>query len=155
MIDVRPTTSADIRHVVYRMWRRGVEELRCHGHFDKEAIIRELCVRSAEYGYTFYHCGEPIAIVGANTVGANAYHTWFSATDKFHYIGKEATRFLKKLTADKTAERPEATLELWTTVNHPDADRWFKLLGFQPLEPQPPFSRYLYAPRKRLTTEAK
>ncbi len=151
MIDIRPSTRDDIRHVVFRMWRRGCEELGKHGNLDNEAIIRELCKRATEYGYAFYFRGEPVAVFGAHAVSDSEYHTWFSATDKFHHIGKEATRFLKGLVFAKTSQRPGVRLELWSAVNHPDADRWFKLLGFRPDKPSGMFARYVYEPRKRLT----
>lgn len=155
MIDIRPSTSDSIRHVVFRMWRRGTEELKRHGDFDNESIIRELCLRAHEYGYAFHFHGEPVAVFGAHAVSDKEYHTWFTATDKFHHIGKEATRFLKGLVFAKTSQRPDCRLELWSSVNHPDADRWFKLLGFHKLEPEGAWQRYVYIPRKRLTTEAK
>lgn len=155
MIDARCVTRDDIRHVVYRMWRRGAEELKCHGDFDNEAIIRELHLRSQEYGYTLFYEREPVAVFGAHAVGENEYHTWFTATNKFHFIGKEATMFLKRLVTQKTIEKPDCVLELWSAVDHPDADRWFKLLGFQLRGSQGAFTRYGYAPRKRLTTGVK
>lgn len=155
MIDMRPTTRDDIRHVVFRMWRRGCEELKKHGDFDKESIIRELHARSIEYGYTFFYQGEAVAVFGAHSVGEKEYHTWFSATDKFHHIGKQATRFLRDMVKRKTAERPDTRLELWSSVDHPDAARWFKTLGFQLRGSQGVFLRYLYIPRNRLTGEAK
>lgn len=151
MIDLRPATKDDIRHVVFRMWRRGCEEIKKHGFSDNETIIAELCKRSTEYGYSIYYHGEPVAVFGAHAVSDTEYHTWFSATDKFHYIGKEATRFLKGLVFAKTSQRPGVKLELWTMVVHPDADRWFKLLGFYPAPASGAFLRYVYVPRKRLT----
>ena len=150
MIDMRPATDYDIRHVVFRMWQRGTTELaKIVPEFDREAVIKVLRSRSKEYGFTFFYHGEPVAVFGAHAISDHEYHTWFTATDGFERIGRNATRFLRKLVQDKTAERPGVRLELWSAVDHPQADRWFRSLGFIPLAPEGVFNRYLYAPQKR------
>lgn len=144
MIDLRPVTRDDIRHVVFRMWKRGADEAKRHGYEDNERIIHDLSMRANEYGFAFYHNNEPVAVFGAYAGHDDCYHTWFVATDKFTVIGKQATVFLKRFIKEKTMERPGASLELWSSVDHPEADRWFQLLGFQPLEPYDIYNRYVY-----------
>lgn len=151
-MDVRPATESDIRTVVGGMWQRGAEELARCNHLNKEGIGDVFLSMAKEYAFSFYHDEKPAAVFGAvrDDDDENLYYTWFAATDAFELIGRSATVFLRRFLKEKTAERPEATLELLSMVDHPKADQWFAVLGFSLLSKDQLFRKYRYAP-KRLT----
>lgn len=155
MLDIRPLNANDIRYVVYRMWRRGMEEIKKNGDIGNEEIIKAFQACNHEYGYALYFEDRPVAIFGAHAVSADNYHTYFSATDKFHHVGRHATRFMRQLILRETARRPHAKLEIWSGVDHPEAERWFSLMGFNRLSDKGRFQHYLHDREKGLTLKPK
>lgn len=155
MLDIRPLNANDIRYVVYRMWRRGVEEIRKNGDIGNEEIIKAFQACNHEYGYAIYFEDRPVAIFGAHAIDPLTYHTYFSATDKFHHIGRHATRFMRQLVLRETAAKPRVKLEIWSGVDHPEAERWFGLLGFDRLPDKERFQHYVYNREKGLTVKPK
>lgn len=148
MIFARPVKSDDIRHVVYNLWERGQAEAQCFEIENKEALISYLERNSSEYGYALCDDGlGPVAVFGASEM-EGTYYTWFIATDEFLKVAKQATIWLLRFVREQKALRPDERLELHSAVTHEDADRWFQLLGFQPIPCDALFSKYVYAPTK-------
>lgn len=140
----------DARHVVMNLWGRGIREIEKYGVTDKEQLVTALIAMSKEYGFAIWHKSIPMAVFGAHFCEEdNIYYTWFAATEAFTEAGKETTKLLKKFVRDRIKERPGVEVEIWSAVDHPDAPRWFQLLGFKPLPIKDEnkkgyFSRYQY-----------
>lgn len=142
---------SDITDVVIGLWERGEQEARVAGFGDREALLAYLLSISGEYSYTMKVGNEPVAVFGATHHG-EVYHSWFMATERFNEVGKQATRFLNGFVKERVQSRPDATLEMLSAVDHPDAERWFLLLGFKKVgEKDGIFTRYRYQRRNKLT----
>ena len=147
-------TPEDIQHVLNGLWTRGEKEAVKAGFTSREQLMAYLLSVSGEYGYTMRTDDEPVAVFGA-TMSEGKYFTWFVATERFSEIGKQATRFLKGFIKERVAGRPDAHLEMISAVEHPEAEKWFNLLGFfkYPEVKQGIFTRYVYD-QSRLTKGA-
>lgn len=143
----------DIVKVASGIWRRGEEEAEAFG-LEKSSIIQYLIEASKEHGFVMKVHDEPIAVFGASRAGDH-YNSWFIATNRFEEVGKAATRFLKGFVSEKITQHPDAELRMVSGVSHPDAERWFKLLGFEFINKEGPFSHYIYRRENRLTPAQK
>jgi hypothetical protein len=131
MLEVRRATPDDIDFVIGHLWRRGEQEYAEWG-----VGRRELFDRYQQYGREAHsYCirdEEPIALMGAMQFGEGYYRTWFQATERFADVGKEITVLVRKFMREQVADHPGAVVDLVTATQHPDAHRWFRLLGFRP-----------------------
>lgn len=145
MLALHTLNDNDIDFIVNHLWQRGEEEAVFYGLKNKEELRVHIIGMSQQYGYCFRVDDEPVAAFGAAHSRDDNYSTWFIATDRFEEVGKQITRFLRGFVKEKVSARPNATLELISAVGHPDAERWFRILGFQLQKPRNGvFSRYLY-----------
>ena len=89
------------------------------------------------FSFGIFVDGKPVGFMGARQIEVlgdrKSYGTWFLATDEFEVAGLGVTRAIKKFLGGKIRENPDADLYLLSASDHPDADRWFGLLGFRPL----------------------
>lgn len=143
MVDHRIATKDDARYVVYRMWQRGEEEVQKYGFKDREDIIKYFLDKAKRHRYAFYHEGKPVAVFGAYE-HEGVHYTIFMATEGFLAIGKAATLWLRRFIKQEADKIYNIRLELLTAVEHAEADRWFKLIGFHELVPEGVFRRYVY-----------
>lgn len=136
----------DLDWIIDNLWARGEGEMRAHGIFDKADLKTRLISMGHEHAYCLKLYDEPVAAFGAYKVhGLKMYSTWFVATDSFVEAAFPITRFMKGFVRDSVNAHPGYDLELISAVDNLDAPRWFKLLGFEPVEPsEGVFTRYLY-----------
>lgn len=153
MIETLSLTRADVHFVAENLWERGKIEMERYGVTSLDQLVDKLMGMAQEYGYSLYADGRPVAVFGAALANDGWYYTWFIATEDFTKIGKAATKFLRDFTRERVAERPDARLFLWSAVDHPEAARWFQVLGFVPTEQQNCFHGYVYQ-GKSLTSQA-
>lgn len=113
------------------MWQRGREELERLG-IDADAAIDIYLERNrTPFSFGVFDDGVPIAFMGAAEKGAAKYATWFQATEAFPSAGVAATKAIKKFLKQAMRRHPDVDLYLFSASDHPDADRWFRLLGFR------------------------
>lgn len=159
MLTFEPLKYSDISYVIEHLWDRGKQELSHHGKMSMESVMEHLAIASAHRdGYVIRIGEEPVAVFGAMGNGQH-YYSWFLATEKFAQIGKTATRLLRGFIKEKVTDRPDATLEMVSVGVHPDAARWFQIIGFNKLppkdQPDSPFTHYIYDRQKQLTRRVK
>lgn len=133
----------DISQVIKGLWKRGQKEATLFGITNKEELLEYLLACSSEYGFTLKVGEEPIAVFGA-AGHDNKYNSWFVATDRFAEVGRSATLFLRGFLRDKVRNRPDAELSMFSAVEHPDAERWFSLLGFEKVDREGFMTIYKY-----------
>jgi len=144
-------SSGDIQFVVGKLWDRGEKEAAKAGFDSKEQLLAHLLSLSGEYAYALKVEEEPVAVFGATTSNrGQLYYSWFIATDQFNKVGKQATRFLRGFIKERVKGRPDARLEMMSAVDHPEAEKWFKFIGFRKLEEESEgvFSRYIYEEKR-------
>lgn len=138
-------TPLDISIVIEKLWDRGVAEAERFGFKSHSELLAFLTSAATEHGYVLKIEEMPVAVFGARHLRDNIYSTWFMATGRFDEAGAPITRFLRGFIREKLDEHPGAKIELSSAVDHPEADRWFKVLGFHPAgQPQGLFRRYDY-----------
>ena len=134
----------DVQAVAQRIWDRGKREVERFGYGDPVSLAAVLVASRPEYAFTLESVGEPVAAFGAFRLEGGSYRSYFLATDAFIPVAKEATRLLRSFLKRETALRPDCRLECLSASDHPDSERWFKLLGFYSAEPLNGLSRYIY-----------
>lgn len=142
---VKELRPEHVRAVVDAAWQRGKDEAEVYGVSEAQKMTELLWQQANEYGYALFHDDVLIAVFGAAFSSAdNAYATWFLATDDLLKVGRHATYWLRGFVKERTHERPDAKLKIMTAANHPEADRWFRALGFSLMEDDGRFKHYLY-----------
>lgn len=134
----------DVQAVAQAIWDRGQREIRAFGYDQPLDLAAMLIVSGPEYAFTLESDGRALAVFGACRQDSGAYRSYFLATDAFIPSAKEATRLLRAFLKRETAKRPNARLECLSASDHPDSERWFKLLGFYSAEPLNGIARYIY-----------
>lgn len=132
MIKPLEATEDDIQYVAENLWLRGKNELNLEDIEKIRECMRMLALKSENMTWTVRKDGLPVFVFGAyyNLIG-DTFYTWFLATDRFQEIGLSATVFLKRFIAAEKKQYEGSKIELWTAVEHEDAERWFRLLGFE------------------------
>jgi len=126
------------------IWERGKREIQRFGFVDPDQAVKAFLGAKPEYGFAFVKDGACVAVFGAIRMDGGSYRSYFLATEAFVSAAKEGTRLLRKMLREETAKRPGARLECLSASDHPDSDRWFKLLGFYEAEPLNGINRYIY-----------
>jgi len=130
-VERRPTTAEDVRAVLGNLSLISAEELNKAGVIDREAVV--LALLSGGEAETFCEAGAPVCILGC-TVSDRRLGTWFIATERFFNL-KAATVFPSRRVLREIRERhPGIPIEACSWSKHPQARRWFELLGFKLLE---------------------
>lgn len=142
-----PLDETDINYVLDNLWERGSMEAEAFGFKTKADILAYILSVSSEYGYVLKHDEKPVAVFGAS-YHSGCYYTWFIGTEDFAQVGKSATRYLDGILKRKVKEKPSARLEMLSAVDHPEAERWFNILGFKLEKKDGIFSRYVYQREK-------
>lgn len=146
MLHFNLATPDDIDAVVSGLWDRGAREASNYGFKTKDQIREYLKGMCDSHAYVLAIDNARIAAFGACAVRRNVYSTWFIATDRFSEAGAPITRFLRGFIREKLFEHPGAQIEMSSAVDHPDAERWFKILGFErvPDKEHGVFLQYIY-----------
>ena len=146
MVEFSAVTSDDIKSILDNLWDRGEEEAFLFGLKNRDEMAAYLTGAAKKHGYCLKSKGVPVAAFGAERKEPDKYVTWFIATDRFTEEALGITRFLRGFIKDKLASRPDAKMELVSAVGHPDAERWFNVLGFRhmPERRQGLFRTYIY-----------
>ena len=137
MIAIGPIKDSEIDRVYANMWPRGRAELERMGFAPEKMLDAYLERNRSPFSFGIFVDGRPVGFMGARQIegsasgGRKSYGTWFLATDEFEAVGRAATRAIKKFLADKMREHPDVDLYLLSASDHPDADRWFGVLGFR------------------------
>lgn len=134
----------DVQAVAQAIWDRGQREIERFGFRDPADTARTILAAEPEYGFGLHHAATPVAVFGACRQDGGSYRSYFLATDAFVPVAREATRLIRALLKRETAKRPNARLECLSASDHPDSERWFKLLGFYSAEPLNGIARYIY-----------
>ena len=134
----------DVQAVCESLWEHGKREVQRFGFVDPDQATRAFLGAKPEYGFGFFKDGACVAAFGAIRMDGGSYRSYFLATEAFVSAAKEGTRLLRNLLKEETAKRPGARLECLSASDHPDSERWFKLLGFYSAEPLNGISRYIY-----------
>ena len=134
----------DVQAVAQAIWDRGQREIERFGFTDPVAAARGVLAAQPEYGFSLFDDAACVAVFGACRQDGGSYRSYFLATDAFISVAGEATRLIRALLKRETAKRPNARLECLSASDHPDSERWFKLLGFYSAEPLNGIARYIY-----------
>lgn len=134
----------DMQAVCEAVWERGKREIQRFGFVDPDQATNSFLGAKPEYGFGFFKNGSCVAAFGAIRLDGGSYRSYFLATEAFVSAAKEGTRLLRGLLREETAKRPGCRLECLSASDHPDSERWFKLLGFYSAEPLNGISRYIY-----------
>lgn len=129
------------------MWARGEEEARIFGLTAIDDILPML--DRIEHAATFSYLGTPYAITGAVKAQEDVYHTVFMARPQFEDHLRAGTRMLKKHLRAQAAEKPTADIVAFSACPHPDAEKWFTLLGFEPVSSSGPVRTYKFRRKDR------
>ena len=141
--ELRP---GDIEHVCSVLWERGVHEAKRFGLAGPQEIDRYLRGCSKEYCYVARDYSGPVTIFGANK-HPEGFITFFVSTDRMVLHGRRISIKLKHLLDADVKAEGNPVVKLISAVDHPEADRWFKAMGFAFQDEKPPFRTYLYEPR--------
>ena len=147
MIEYHNATPEEIEYVLTHLWERGKREAEKVGVFGDEQLRQWLKDFPPDILYTLVCDGVPLALTGSNQEGETHY-TYFLATKEFRNNGLAITRFMNRFTKERVETLGIKRLELWSASDHSAADKWFNVLGFYAFEVDPPFRKYLYAPKK-------
>lgn len=134
------------------MGSRGIELRQPIPEEDAERVINHVWFRTRDEAARFgvalwdvveagvgnpYHAslvvdGEPVVLMGARVAdegGDRVAYTWFIASLTFERHGRRVTRFLREYLRSQL-EAGLDRIECQSAAEHPDAPRWFRLLGF-------------------------
>lgn len=147
------TTPGDVELVMERMWQPGADEFDRIGMDKSPHAAAAKFINMADYGFTFFADGQPIAVCGAQHADGT-YYTWFMATPDIDKVGREFTMWLRKFTLDIVSQEGK-NLEMYSASLHPNSDRWFYALGFERGDKDSGIYRhYCYTRKNKLTVNA-
>jgi hypothetical protein len=134
MLTLGPLNHDALRRVVNRLWLRGRIEALEFGVSSVDVLLDALAVNvGSRYSFCVSADDDPVIAFGATEVEPEQFTSWFIATDGFENVGIQATRLVRSFLKARRAERPNATLRMTSKAPHPSAERWFRLIGFEPL----------------------
>lgn len=121
-----PVDSAALAFLWNHLWARGREEcarLGCSLALGFDALANFVGRGDA---VMLYAALRPVFVLGAMPEGAG-YVTFFAATDEFEQHASTITRVLRRFARDYF----RAPLYIYSVLVHPQAERWFRALGFE------------------------
>ena len=125
--EVKPATLPAIEYVVRHLAGRNRREIDAMNLSRYDALAMAIAWLAAGDCEGVVHIDDNPAC----TLGFDGNYTWFLATEAFYDAGVRAIvaarRYLKK-----TAE--SRTIMVISLSDHPDAERWFEVLGFEKVE---------------------
>ena len=130
---MRPATLADVRHVCEQMWDRGREELTYWPGATPQKWLEDWKFR-IEKGDAVALGDGPDAILGCDKGGHGVIFTAFQATRDFEKpgVGSRITKEIRRAIPKLMAERKATTCFVYSLCVTHDAEKWFRLLGFEP-----------------------
>mgnify|MGYP001604602563 CR=1 FL=1 len=137
MIAIGPIDDSDVARVHANMWPRGLAELERMGLAPEKMLGAYLERNRTPFSFGIFVDGRAVGFMGARPLqdgiagGRKRYGTWFMATAEFETAGLGATKAVRNFLAGKMREHPDVDLYLLSASDHPDADRWFGVLGFR------------------------
>lgn len=135
---------------MHSMWKPGADELDRVGMDSSPHAMAAKFIAIADYGFTFFADGEMVAVCGAQKAD-DTHYTWFMATPALQSIGRDFTMWLRKFCRE-IVERDGLNLEMYSASLHPNSDRWFAALGFEPGgNSHGLYRHYRYARKNKLT----
>lgn len=145
MITYRDATLEDIDYVIANLWERGKREGEKVG-LTIEEIRAWLLSFCHDCLYVLIYKDKPLAITGANS-SEGVHYTTFLATKEFKNAGMAITLFMSRFTRNRFKNLNMKRLELWSASDHPEAAKWFNIIGFHLDKIDQPFYKYLYVPK--------
>jgi len=73
--------------------------------------------------------GIPIAAIGAVPLWGGVWQAWMMGTDRFHEVGKQLTRWARKVMIPSVVAAGCHRAEARSLGSHPDAHKWMEMLG--------------------------
>jgi RimJ/RimL family protein N-acetyltransferase len=97
---------------------------------DPDELAIEAATRWGDFSYiAFGGDGVPIASVGASPLHPGVWSGWMMATDDFHTIGKQLTRWMRKVMIPAVVEAGCHRAEARSAAEHHEAHAWMRMLG--------------------------
>lgn len=123
---VRPATLKDVLHIQERMWARGKLEL--SWLMPQEVWLAGWAKRIRRKDAVAF---DSHAILGCDWEGPGTICTSFQAADSFELpsIGKQVTKAIRREIPRLMHERGIHLACTYSLCVHPDAEKWFRLLG--------------------------
>ena len=79
----------------------------------------------------FCEDGKPVCLLGVRPEGLNLFVTWFLASKRFFALRAAAVLPARRVATELRKRYPAADIEAYSWSRHPQARRWFELLGFK------------------------
>lgn len=119
--------ASDVAYVFSHLWERGYKELDCLGlsWHDARALLTYYA-RTGLRSQTLFGDDRPVLVVGIARDNGE-WITWFQATERFAAHAGEITRHIRR-----EAAAHQGPLYIYSVCAHPQAARWFHVLGFDP-----------------------
>lgn len=129
---MRPATPADIRHIAKTMWQRGVQELDALG-IGPHQWLTGWHDRIYRGDAVAFDAGECVAILGCDWEGKDVICTAFQASRGFEdpAIGWRVTKEMRRAIPALLMARKARISNTYSLCIHPEAERWFRLLGLR------------------------
>jgi hypothetical protein len=97
---------------------------------DADKLAVEAFSHWGEFSYVAYtDDGEPVAVIGARPLWEGVWAVWMMATDKFDIIGKQLTRWARRVMLPSLLSAGMHRAEARSAATHTTAHRWMEWLG--------------------------
>jgi hypothetical protein len=136
MIEWGAATTEDLAFIATNMWLRGKREMMRFGYDGSPDEFADYVSQAAVEIYAFRDPSQekPLAILGIIPTDTG-YCTIFQAVEQFTDEGLEITKALRRFAKQWRKDNPQKEGAIYSASDHPDASRWFALLGFDPAPP--------------------